>query len=607
MPKFLTPINLSNLEIQNFLLQNVPTASLPTTNRAGQILYDSTVNRPKWNNGSGFIDIYPSDTANTTNTEVRRDSSGNFAAGTITANLTGVASQATILANSRNIGISGTKVTATAASFNGSADVNINITALSVAVGDIALASGSFIVGSAGNVGSATTKSSIPLSGFGAAAADVAMGSYKITGLSDPVNAQDAATKAYVDATAQGLDVKQSVVVATTAALTAAYVGSPTFTLTNSGAQSGLTIDGLPLSVGNRVLVKNQADTSTNGIYVVTSTGGASANWILTRASDFNTSAEISSGSFTFVEQGTAYGDTGWVMTTNGVPVLDTTGFIWAQFSGAGAYTGGRGIVQVGTEFHFAQSSNYSVGDIPYASGTTSIGMLAAVAAGNALISNGVGTAPSWGRISTGTLAQINAISVLCNAGPSTANVSTVAGTADQVLRINAAGNALAFGAINIGNAAAVSGTLTVSNGGTGMSTVGSQYTVLYSTGSAIAYGTVDLNNMTSGTLPVAKGGTGSTFFTVAGPTATRTYTFKDQNANIPALFAAQITADSSTTAFAITHSLGTKDVIVAVYEISTGARVYTDDTATSTSVVTVTFAVAPPSGTNYRVVIVGF
>lgn len=607
MPKFLTPINLSNLEIQNVLLQSVPTVSLPTTNRAGQILYDSTANRPKWNNGSGFIDIYPSDTANTTNTVVRRDSSGNFSAGTITANLTGIASQATILATARNIGISGTKVTASAASFNGSADVNINITALSVAVGDIALASGSFIVGSAGNVGSATAKSSIPLSGFGTAAADVAMGGYKITGLSDPVNAQDAATKAYVDATAQGLDVKQSVVVATTAALTATYVGSPAFTLTNSGAQSGLTIDGVPLAVGNRVLVKNQADTSTNGIYVVTSTGGASANWILTRASDFNTSAEASSGSFTFVEQGTAYGNTGWVMTTNGVPVLDTTGLIWAQFSGAGAYTGGRGIIQVGTAFHFAQNSNYAVGDIPYASGATSIGMLAAVAAGNALISNGVGTAPSWGRISTGTLAQINALSVLCNAGPSTANVSTVTGTADQVLRINSAGNALAFGAINIGNSAAVSGTLTVSNGGTGMSSVGSQYTVLYSTGSAIAYGTVDLTNMTSGTLPVAKGGTGSTFFTVAGPTATRTYTFKDQNANIPALFAAQITADSSTTAFAITHNLGTKDVIVAVYEISTGARVYTDDTATSINVVTVTFAVAPPSGTNYRVVISGF
>jgi hypothetical protein len=609
MPKFLTPINLSNLELQNVLLQNTPTSSLPVTLRAGQILYDSTVHRPVWSNGSLWNYIYRASTTHVDSeiTTVIRDTSGNFSAGTITAALSGNATTATTLQNGRNIGISGTKVTATAANFNGSTDVNINITALSVVPGDIALANGSFIVGNGSTVGAATAKNLIPISGFGAATANVSMGdSFRITNLADPQNPQDAATKAYVDTFSQGLDPKESCHLATEVNLAATYTsGNQRLTGTVNG---GLTVDSVPVVAGDRILVRSQTTATQNGIYVVTQAGDAYTPFILTRAADFNTSAKASPGSFVFIENGSVYADTGWVMSSDAVVTLDTSNINWVQFSGAGSYSAGRGLVQVGSQFHFAQSTAYAVGDIFYASGASSITPLAAAATNNALISNGAGVAPSWGKISTATLAQIAGLSILGNTANSTANVDQITGTANQVLRVNAAGNALGFGSINLANAAAVTGILPIDNGGTGLNAVGAQYTVLSSNGSAASWTSVNLNNMTSGTLPVAKGGTGSTFFTVAGPTATRTFTFKDQNATVPTFFATTITGDNSTVAFTVTHNLNTRDVIIAVNESATPwARVYTDDEATSTTTATVKFAVAPPTGTNYRVVVVGF
>jgi hypothetical protein len=565
MPKFLSIIDMSNLEIVNLKIHNSPSAPYNANTGKGSLWMDTSSNRLNWSDGTNWQGIFPFDTLANGSTAVLRDGTGGFSAGTITATLAGNASTATKLAATKNIGISGTKVTATAAVFDGSADVNINITALSVAAGDIGLTNGSFIVGNASNVGAVTAKNTIPLSGFGAAVADVAMGGYKITGLADPTNAQEAATKAYVDSTAQGLDVKQSVVVATTAALTATYVGSPAFTLTNSGAQAGLVIDGFPLSAGNRVLVKDQVDTSTNGIYVVTSTGGASANWILTRASDFNTSAKISAGSFTFVEQGTSLGDTGWVMTSNGTPTLDTSALIWSQFSGAGSYTAGRGIVQSGTVFHFAQNSNYTIGDLPYATGTTTIGLLAAAAVGNALISNGAGAAPSWGKISASTLAQIAGLSILGTASSgASVTPSAITGTANQVLRVNSAGTALAFGAI-------------------------------------------DIANSVTGTLAAANGGTGSTFFSVAGPTAARTYTFKDLSANVPAHATGTFTADGAATIWAAVHTLNTKNVVTTLIDSATDLVVYTDIKTHDNNTVRFTFSLPPANGTVYRWTVVGF
>jgi hypothetical protein len=164
---------------------------------------------------------------------------------------------------------------------------------------------------------------------------DVAFATNKITGLGDPTNAQDAATKAYVDASAQGLDVKESVRVASTADMDIAGA--------SNDLNTGEALDGVTLATGDRVLVKNQSTGSENGIYVVV---GASA--APTRATDFNENDEVSGGTFTFVEEGTANADSGWVVTTDGAIVVGTTALAFAQFSGAGQITAGAGLTKAG-------------------------------------------------------------------------------------------------------------------------------------------------------------------------------------------------------------------------------------------------------------------
>ena len=165
--------------------------------------------------------------------------------------------------------------------------------------------------------------------------ASVSFGSQNITNLADPVNAQDAATKNYVDATAQGLDVKGSVKAATTA------------NITLSGAQ---TIDGIALVAGDRCLVKNQTTTSQNGIYVV-----AASTW--SRATDMDVWTEVP-GAFTFVEQGSTLADTGWVCTSDQGGTIGTTAVTFTQFSGAGTYTAGNGLSLSGGSFSVTGTTN---------------------------------------------------------------------------------------------------------------------------------------------------------------------------------------------------------------------------------------------------------
>jgi len=157
---------------------------------------------------------------------------------------------------------------------------------------------------------------------------NVSINSNKLTNVTDPTSAQDAATKAYVDAVKTGLDVKDSVKVATTA------------NITLSGTQ---TIDGVAVSADERVLVKDQSTGSENGIYDCKA--GA---W--SRSSDFDADSEVTGGAFVFVEQGTANADQGYVLTTDGSITVGTTSLAFTQFSGAGNITAGDGLTKSGSE-----------------------------------------------------------------------------------------------------------------------------------------------------------------------------------------------------------------------------------------------------------------
>jgi hypothetical protein len=160
----------------------------------------------------------------------------------------------------------------------------------------------------------------------------------------------DAANKAYVDSARSGLDVKQSVKYATNTALATYTHSSGVLTASSNGAFS---IDSAVFTSGDngtRVLVKNEtsANAPYNGIYTVTSAGDASNPWVLTRATDADTSAEINPGMFVFVEQGTAWADSGWVLTTDGTITLGSTNLTFVQFSSAGQSIAGNGLTKAG-------------------------------------------------------------------------------------------------------------------------------------------------------------------------------------------------------------------------------------------------------------------
>jgi hypothetical protein len=205
--------------------------------------------------------------------------------------------------------------------------------------------------------------------------ASVALNSQRITGLADPSGAQDAATKAYVDALKTGLDVKDSVRAATTA------------NITLSGTQ---TVDGVVLVANDRVLVKDQTTASGNGIYVV-----AAGAWTRALDADNTPGSEVTGGMFTFVTEGTVNADSGWVLTTNDTIVLGTTALSFAQFSGAGQITAGAGLTKTGNTLDVASTGGGSL-----TIGVDSINLTSGIATAGTYRSVTVDT---YGRVTAGT------------------------------------------------------------------------------------------------------------------------------------------------------------------------------------------------------------
>jgi len=248
--------------------------------------------------------------------------------------------------------------------------------------------------------------------------------------------------KTYVDSVANGLDVKASVRVATTANLSATYNnGNGTLTASSNGA---ISIDGVSLSVDDRVLVKDQSTGAQNGFYKVTTVGSGGAAFVLTRTPDADAASELTAGAFTFVEEGTANADNGYVLSTDGAITLGTTAITFEQFSGAGQIAAGDGLTKTGNTIDAVGTSNrisVSANAIDIAStyvGQTSITTLGTITTGTwtgtaiAATSGGTGlTSVAKGTVLVANSA--NTISALDGGGNSADGVLLYTNSSDTI------------------------------------------------------------------------------------------------------------------------------------------------------------------------------
>jgi len=206
-------------------------------------------------------------------------------------------------------------------------------------------------------ISSTDTNGNIVLDPNGTGVVDV--NTSRITGVSDPVNANDAANKQYVDAVAEGLHVHEQVHAMITTPLATITGDTVTYNNGTSGVGATLTLstaldlaggdlDGdTDITTGDRVIINGESTAAHNGIYVVTSTT------VLTRAADFDTPTEMAGGDFVWVTHGTTYADTGWVLG-EAVTTVGTTAVSFVQFSGLGQITAGDALTKTGNTLDVA-------------------------------------------------------------------------------------------------------------------------------------------------------------------------------------------------------------------------------------------------------------
>lgn len=190
-------------------------------------------------------------------------------------------------------------------------------------------------------------------------------------------------------------------------------------TLTNAGTKAAIQIDGINLSVTNRVLVYNQTNAYENGVYTVTTVGTpdpGGTNWVLTRATDANTykpdsTTGLGQGDYFFVQEGNTGAGESYVLTTANPIIIGTTNLTFTQFSASQVYSAGTGLTLNGTQFSLTTpvtaitggtgQTSYATGDILYASDASTLSKLTKGTQGYVLRAGA--SAPEWAIVSGGT------------------------------------------------------------------------------------------------------------------------------------------------------------------------------------------------------------
>lgn len=345
MPKFLKPVDLNKNEIQNAVVQNL--AAAPASPLGGQIYVNTAGGAGaytlQFHNGTAFVSL--------------GTGAGN---GTVT-------SVSVVSAN----GLAGTVATAT----------STPAITLSTTITGILRGNGTAIAAAVGTDFPALNTLTAPTG-------DLTVAGFKVTNLATPTAATDAATMGYVDSVATGLDIKGSVRAASTANINLA---SP-----------GATIDGVTMAAGNRFLAKNQTTGSQNGLYVWNGAAVAA-----TRTTDADSNAEVTSGLYTFVSEGTANGGTGWALTTPDPITLGTTALAFTQFNGPGTIVAGTGITVTGNTV--AVATTYAGGTSIATVGTITAGTWQGTAVAVGFGGTGAATA-AGARTNLGAIGKYTAL-----------------------------------------------------------------------------------------------------------------------------------------------------------------------------------------------------
>jgi hypothetical protein len=372
-------------------------------------------------------------------------------------------------------------------SFNGSADITVVTNGTGVTVSGTSVSIGQ-VVGTS----SAVT--------FASVTATLNANSQKITNVATPTAANDAANKSYVDGLIQGLDVHDSVrAIAATAIGTSVLYFQTNAASSTSGTATGTCyiessanqalsstyFDGVALNAGNlvtgdRVLVTAGATTATyniggvtstpaggvnvmNGVYVVTSVGSVSTKWRLDRALDSDDNLELEGGTFVFVQEGSTYPDTGWLITNNTLVTklsIGSDAITFTQFSSAGQITATAPLVKTGNALSLSLKAN---GGLIVDTNTLAVDLGASSITGTLAVGDGGTGATSF-----------TPNTVLYGNGTGAIQATSAAGTSGQLLVANASGTPT-FVSMSGGEATiSATGTFALSTTGVSAATYGS-------------------------------------------------------------------------------------------------------------------------------------
>jgi len=298
---------------------------------------------------------------------------------------------------------------------------------------------------------------------------------------SAPTTANDIVNKSYVDGISAGINFHQSCRLATVVALPANTYNNGTSgvgaTLT-ANANGALSVDSTPVVVGNRVLVKNEANGAYNGVYTVTATGGAGAPYVLTRATDYDTAGtgvnQIDSGDFFLITGGSTNTNTSWVQQTPLPITVGTTNLVFTQFAAPVLYSAGTGLNLAVNTFNISDTT-VAAGAYGGASSVATFSVNAQgqlTAAANTAIA--ISSAAVSGLAASATTDTTNAANITSGILPS----GRLSGTYNGITGVDT----LTSGVWN-------ATTIGVAYGGTGLTTTPSNGNLLIGNGSGYALG----------------------------------------------------------------------------------------------------------------------